>query len=75
MPLITVDLPADLLDRIPGNTERFIRTAVVNELSGDVGRAKSIFGRLGGQAKSVKKAAASRANGRLGGRPPAKHGG
>jgi hypothetical protein len=75
MPLITLDLPAELLSAIPGDKERFIRAAVVNELSGDIRRAKSIFGRLGGRSKSEKKTAASRINGRLGGRPPSGGGG
>jgi hypothetical protein len=68
--LVTVDLPSDLLLRIPGNRQRFIRTALENELSGDLKRAKSLFARLGGSAKSAKKAAASRLNGKKGGRPP-----
>jgi hypothetical protein len=68
--LVTLDLPSDLLLRIPGDPGRFIRAAVENELSGDLKRAKSIFARLGGSAKSAKKAAASRMNGKKGGRPP-----
>jgi hypothetical protein len=55
-----VDLPEKLPRRIPGIPERFIRTAVQNELAGDIWRAKSVFGRLSGSAKSEKRAAANR---------------
>ncbi|MDR1364002.1 MAG: hypothetical protein LBJ35_08170 [Spirochaetaceae bacterium] len=72
MPFITIDLPAELLARLPRDHERFIRMALENELAGDLERAKSIFARLGGSAKSEKKAAASRLNGKKGGRPSKK---
>lgn len=49
-------------------TEKYLKTLYI-EVADEVSSAAAAFGRLGGSVRSARKAASSRANGRLGGRP------
>lgn len=49
-------------------TDEYMKTLFI-EITDDVTQAASIWGRAGGSAKSERKTASSRENGKLGGRP------